>query len=133
MISFYNYYFFGATKKKYWYYLNGVEKEKRDRRILQLSLRMYKSSPFHYLYDSGDNQVLFNCTGFDHETFNNLLNKSGAKFDNYTFDEQYGIIRPKRRSLLGIKGRPRGVGVIGGLGLVPMWYRTRGHAQELQP
>ena len=83
---------------------------------------MYKSSPFHYLYDSGNNQALLNCTGFDYEKFNNLLNKFGTTFENYTLDVETDRIRLKKKHT----GRPRDLDAIGGLGLVLIWYRTRG-------
>ena len=113
---------FEITKEEYRHILNEIDRQRRDRRIPRIALRMYKSPPFHYLYDSGNNQALLNCTGFDHEKFKNLLDKFSTKFDNYTFDERSGLIRPKIMR----KGRPRDLDAIGGLGLILMWYRTRG-------
>ena len=101
--------------------LDEEDKERRDRRIPRIALRVYTSSPFHYLYDSGKNQAFLNCTGFDHEKFKNLFGKFCTRFDNYTFDKLSGFIRPK----IMCNGRPRDLCAIGGLGLVLTWYRTR--------
>ena len=90
------YHLFKSTKDKYSHILDNVDRKRRDRRIPRIALRMYKSSPFHYLYDSGNNQALLNCTGFDHEKFKNLLDKFCKPFDDYTFDEMNGIIRQKK-------------------------------------
>ena len=83
---------------------------------------MYKLSPFHCLYDSGNNQALLNCTGFDNEKFKFFWIKLSTIFDNYTFDERSGLIRPEIMR----KGRHRNLDAIGGFGLVLIWYRTRG-------
>ena len=69
---------------------------------------MYKSSPFHYLYDSRNNQALLNCTGFDQAKFKNLLDKFCTRFDNYTLDELSGFIRPN----IMCNGRPRDLDII---------------------
>ena len=83
---------------------------------------MYKSSPFHYLYDGGNTQALSHCTGFDYDKFKNLLDKICEPFDDYTFDEMNGVIYPK----INCTCRPRDLDVIRGLGLVLVLYRTRG-------
>ena len=103
---------FESTKDIYRHNIDEVDRQKRD---------LYKSSPFNYLYDSGNNQALLNCTGFDHEKFKNLFGKFCTRFDNYTFDKLSGFIRPK----IMCNGRPRDLGAIGRLGLVLTWYRTR--------
>ena len=99
-------------------------KKNRDRRVPRISLRLYKDSPFHYLYDSGNDQALLNCTGYNHQKFSVLLNFFGKKFDSWTFNEETYMNRPKRMGLFGAK--PRHLDAVGGLGLVLMWYMTRG-------
>ena len=89
------YHLFKSTKDKYRHNLDEVDRKRRDRRIPRIALRVYTSSPFHYLYDSGNNQAFLNCTGFDHEKFKNILDKICKPFDDYTFDERNGVIRPK--------------------------------------
>ena len=86
---------FESTKDIYRHNLDKVDRKKRDRINPKIALRMYKSSPFHYLYDSGNNQALLNCTGFDQAKFKNLLDKFCTRFDNYTFGQLSGLIRPK--------------------------------------
>lgn len=60
---------FESTKDIYKHNLDEVDRQRRDRKIHRIALRMYKSSPFYYLYDSGNNQALLNCTSFGHEKF----------------------------------------------------------------
>ena len=106
--------------------LNAEERRNRDRRIPRIALRRYKDSAFHYLYDSGNDQALLNVTGYNHQKFSELLHLFGRKFDTWTFDEDAKILRPKKRNLLVAQGRPRDLDAVGGLGLVLMWFRTRG-------
>ena len=101
--------------------LDEEDKQRRDRRIPRIALRMYKPSPFHHFYDSENNQALLYCTGLEHEKFENLLDKFCIRFDNYIFGELPGLIRSK----ITFNGRPRDLDAIGGLGLVLTRCRTK--------
>ena len=57
----------------------------------------------------------------DHEEFDKLLQLFQPFYEKYTFDDK-GVIREKVTK----KGRPRSLDAIGCLGLVLMWYRTKG-------
>ena len=113
-------------EKNYAQVISSDDCQRRDRRVPQIAICRYHQSPFYYVYDSGNNQSLLNCTGYDHEKFALLLHKFGRKYDEYTFDEKVMIIRLKKKSMFFGKGRPRELDAIGGLGLVLIWYRTRG-------
>jgi DDE superfamily endonuclease len=104
-------------------YLNAEGKRRRDRRYPRISLKSYSESPFKYLYDSGNDQSLLNACGVDHQEFTRLLQIFQPLYDKYTFDENTGVIREKQAIN---RGRPRTLDAIGCLGLVLLWYRTKG-------
>ena len=107
--------------------LDEEERRRRDRRMPRSSIRKYKESPFHYLYNSLNDQSLLNATGCDHRTFNILLMKFQPFYDYYTFDEKSGDIRKKKCFPDGTpRGRKRDMTAVGCLGLVLMWFRTKG-------
>ena len=106
--------------------LDDEDKRRRDRRYPRASLRVYKYSSFEYLYTSGNNQALLNATGHDHRTFALLLSKFRYTYDYHMLSHD-GTIRKKRVENDGSpKGRPRDLNAIGALGMVLMWFRTRG-------
>ena len=95
--------------------------------VSRIALRWHTESPCMYLYDIGNNQVLLNITGCNHEEFRNQLGKVYQKFDNYAFDVEICIIRKKRYgALLGSIDIPGLLNAIGDMVLIRMWYRTRG-------
>ena len=99
----------------------------RDRRYPRTSILPFRFSTFWHLYLSCNDQALINATGFDHRTFNLLLQKFKPYYDFYTIDEDTGMIRPKKLREDGKPyGRQRDMCAVGGLGLVLMWYRTKG-------
>ena len=114
------------SRKRYNMLLDAEERKRRDRQIPRVSIKRFKDCLFLYLYNSGNNQALLNLTGCNHENFSKLLHKFHSKYDSHTFDSVTGLIRPKKQCLFGPKGRPRELNAIGGLGLVLMWFRTRG-------
>ena len=106
--------------------LTREDRKRRDRRIPRSSLRPYCQSPFRFLFDSGNNQALINATGLNHEVFNDLLRLFEPLADNYCLDQE-GNIKHVTRTRKGLrKGRHRSIDATGILGLVLMWYRTRG-------
>ena len=104
-------------------------RRRRDRRYPRISLRRYEESPFHYLYESKNDQALLNATGVDHEEFGKLLHKFKPLFDNHTIDEKQGTLVRKESK----KGRKRSIDAAGVLGLILMWYRTRGPSNRALP
>ena len=114
------------SRKRYNMLLDAEERKRRDRQIPRVAIKRFKDCLFLYLYNSGNNQALLNLTGCNHENFSKLLHKFHSKYDSHTFDSVTGLIRPKKQCLFGPKGRPRELNAIGGLGLVLMWFRTRG-------
>ena len=103
------------------------DKRRRDRRYPRSALRVYKYSSFRYLYSSGNNQALLNATGFDHGSFKLLLNKFKKPYDSHMISPFTGCIIKKKVDHDGLPmGSPRQLNAIGALGLVLMWYRTRG-------
>ena len=70
---------------------------------------------------------MLNATGHDHESFRMLLDVFKPVYDLYMWDEKTQCIRLKR---VDGNGEPRGkvhdLTACGCLGLVLMWYRTRG-------
>ena len=65
-------------------------------------------------------------TGLDYESFTKLLHKFQSKWHGYTFDESTMVIRKKKTNIFNLKGRPRDLDAVGGLGLVLVWFRTKG-------
>lgn len=107
--------------------LSPEEKRRRDKRTPRIALRHFVESPFLFMYHSGNDQALINCCGVDHRTFSNLLAFFSHAFNAYTFDEQTGLIRKRKKTKGGAyKGRRRELDATGCLGLVLYWYRTRG-------
>mgnify|MGYP000125822197 FL=1 len=103
------------------------EKRRRDRRIPRCALGPYLKSPFHFLFNSGNDQALLNATATDHKVFANLVALFQPWYDRYTFDKETGEIRLIKVSRNGKKyGRKRELDAVGCLGLVLHWFRTRG-------
>ena len=108
-------------------FLSMEEKRRRDRRVPRMALLPYHASSFEYLFISGNKQALINATGHDYASFDILLRVFRPMYRYYTFDMETGLIRKKvcdiRNKPL---GRSRDLPATGCLGLVLMWYRTRG-------
>jgi hypothetical protein len=102
-------------------------RRRRDRRIPRVSLLDYSGSAFKRLLDSGSDQSLLNACGHDHGSFQSLVDIFQPVYDSYYLEESSGLISPVPLTTTGKrKGRPRHLDAEGCLGLVLMWYRTRG-------
>ena len=112
-IALYYYYKF-IVKKTYKSLLDDEERRERDRRIPRTALLHYGESPFHHLYNSGDNQALLNMTGLNYQAFAKLLHFFIPKFHSYTLDATTGLIREKLTDV----HHPREFDATGDLGLV---------------
>jgi hypothetical protein len=95
-----------------------------------MALRTYEESPFAFLLASRNDQALLNATGVDHAEFSSLLSKFQPLFDCYTVDERTGAIVEKPTAN---RGRKRSIDAAGALGLVLMWYRTKGAVTRTLP
>ena len=113
-----------STPYKRW--LDEEEKRRRDRRYPRISLRTFRYSSFYKVYASRCDQALLNATGHDFNSFDNLLRLFAPFYHLYTFDDEIGRIRKKILEDGKPKGRPRDLSACGCLGLVLMWYRTKG-------
>ena len=102
--------------------LSPDERRLRDRRYPRRSVARWNHSPFKFLLDSRDDQAILNATGLDLASFYELLAAFEPYYHEYTFDAKTGTIR----KLKGKNGRKREVPAEGALGLVLVWYRTRG-------
>lgn len=92
-----------------------------DKRVPCKSLKVYVESAFCFLYQSGNDQALLNCMGFDHRSFCDLLGIFHPFYLSYTPDNNTGKVRRKK-----VTGWTRSLTIEGCLALVLMWYRTRG-------
>jgi DDE superfamily endonuclease len=109
-------------KKKAWKNRLTLEgRRRRDRRYPRCSLRLYHESPFHHLFTCQNDQALLNACGVDHDEFHRLLQLFQPHFDECTFNEKTGEIYKKKHP-----GRRRSIDAVGALGMVLMWYRTKG-------
>ena len=116
-----------AKDGNYKEHLDEEGRKRRDRRIPRAALNFFKYSSFKHLYKSGNDQALLNATGHDHRSFNLLLGKFEHTYDYYMVDSETGRIRAKKLDFDGAPyGGKRDMTAIGALGLVLMWYRTRG-------
>lgn len=103
--------------------------KRRDRRYPRRAVKHYNDSPFKFLFESKDDQALLNATGVDHLEFGRLLSKFAPLFNMYKIDERDGLIKPR----ISKKGRKRSLDAIGCLGLVLMWFRTKGAMSRTLP
>ena len=121
------YHFLLEGKIPYKTFLSLEERQRRDRRVPRCALLPYHASSFEYIFISGNNQALINATGHDHDSFDKLLHLFRPMYRYYMFDRETGMIRKKVCDINNKPmGRSRDLSPIGGLGLVLMWYRTRG-------
>ena len=97
------------------------ERRLRDRRYPRCSVPRWNDSPFKFLLDSLNDQALLNATGLSFACFHELLLAFEPYYYGYTFDETGQIRRLKRKN-----GRKRELPAEGALGLVLVWFRTRG-------
>ena len=105
------------------------ERRRRDRRYPRKAVQYYPRSPFRYIFLSGDEQALLNACGVDHKVFDELLQLFAPVYDTHTYNRATGHIKKMRLFADGTpKNRPvpRHLDATGCLGLVLMWYRTRG-------
>ena len=115
------------SDNQYRYWLDEGGKHRRDRRIPCFALRTYRFSTFLHLYTSGNDQALINATGHDFHSFSKLLNLFAPVYYYWTFDDDPTIIRRKVLTANGVpKGKPRDMTACGCLGLVLVWFRTKG-------
>ena len=115
-------------KTPYKHILDDADRRRRDRRIPCQALLIFKFSSFYTLFRSGNDQAMLHATGHDHKSFNKLLKLFHPCYYLYTWDRSFKKIRLKNKvDMHGVPmGRPRDMSAIGCLGLVLMWYRTRG-------
>ena len=107
--------------------LDEQERLNRDKCIPCIALKRYKYSSFKYVYLNGDGQALVNTTEYDHSLFNNLLRKFKPIYDTHMCDIETGLIRRKVLHTNGTpKGRFRDMTACGCIGLILVWYFTRG-------
>jgi hypothetical protein len=85
-------------------------------------------SAFKYLLDSGNDQSLSNVCGRDHASFWSLVEPfAPIVYDSPFPNESTGFIQLLAITSTGKrKGRPRHLNAAGCLGLVLIWYHTRG-------
>jgi hypothetical protein len=102
--------------------LSSEERRLRDRRYPRCSVPRWNESPFKFLLDSRNDQALLNATGLSFPSFDELLLAFEPYYNGYTFDDATGQIR----KLKGKSGRKRELPAEGALGLVLVWFRTRG-------
>jgi hypothetical protein len=99
-----------------------------EKHVTRTSKPPYKWSPVKYLHDSKNNQGLLNLIGLDHVSLKELLELYKPYYKLYTWDDKKKSVRKLMLDRNGnpCKGRPRLMDVVGSLGLVFAWYRTRG-------
>ena len=102
--------------------LSSDERKRRDKRYPRCSVAPWKDCPFKFLLDSRNDQALLNATGLTFHSFNELLDVFRPYYYAYTFDLASGQIR----KIKGKNGRKRELPAEGALGLVLLWFRTRG-------
>ena len=82
---------------------------------------------FRHLYLSRNDQAFLNAIGYDHATYALLVRRFQTYYDYYTLNEETGLIHRKKIRRDGTPdGRDRDMCAVGSLGLVLIWYRTRG-------
>ena len=101
--------------------LTAAGKLRRDYWFPRSSIKGYNESPFKYLFDNSNDQALLNACGVDHEEFLKLLELFGPLFDEHMFDEKTGEVYRKKQT-----GRPGSIDAVRALGMVLMWYQTKG-------
>jgi hypothetical protein len=102
-------------------------RRRRDRRIPRESLHDYSDSAFKTLLDSNNDQSLLNACGHDHASFQSLIELFQPIYVSHFPSRISGFIEPVAITSTGKrKGRTRHLDAAGCLGLVLMWYRTRG-------
>jgi hypothetical protein len=98
-----------------------------DRCIPRAILQDYSHLAFKCLLDSGNDQSLLNACGCNHASFRSLVQLFEPIYDSHFANESLGFIQPvATMSTRKRKGRTRHLDAAGCLGLVLMWYRTRG-------
>ena len=124
-----NYCFYWSLlkNKTYKQRLTFEERNRYSRKIPRCALRRYHDSPFRFLFNSGNDQALLNITGVDQRVFRQLLAIFQPSYVKYTIDPSNMQIRSLILDRNGNpRGKPRELDAVGALGLVLMWYRSRG-------
>ena len=107
--------------------LSEEETKRRDRRFPRCTVRPYFHSSFLNLFLSKNNQAFINACGHDNKSFNSLLLLFRPYYKYWTVDIYTNKICLKQLFSNGKPmGRDRDMPACGCLGLVLMWYRTRG-------
>lgn len=117
-------------QKRFYRLLSRVECQRRLQRIPRSALLDPKESPWRRVLDSRNDQALITLTGFDFNSFNEILETFSVYYNSYTPFTQSGSIEMLDRTVK--KGRPRLMSASDGLGLVLVWTRTRGSTSVLQ-
>ena len=123
------------SRRRFRDYITLEALRRRDRRLPRRALHYPQSSPWMKLFSSNNDQSLITVTGFDHRSFNLLLEKFEPLFRRYTpwTGNNDGStfkkisVKPNKRS-----GRPRLIDAKSALGLALAWYRFRGAEFILQ-
>ena len=102
--------------------LSTEERRIRDRRYPRCSVAPWAQLPFKFLLDSGNDQAMINATGLTIVAFYELLSVFEPYYYAYTVDEATDKIRKLKLK----NGRKRELPAAGALGLVLLWFRTRG-------
>ena len=103
------------------------DRQRRSRKIPRCVIRRHKDSPFCFLYQNGNDQAMINITGQDYCVFRQLLLLFKPVYRLYTYDYTTNQIwKLKLRRDRSPLGRKRELDAVTGLGLVLMWFWTRG-------
>ena len=66
--------------------LTWYERTLRDKRIPREALKFWNSSPWLFMFKSGNDQALANMTGIDHRAFRLLLDVFEPFWDSHVLD-----------------------------------------------
>ena len=106
--------------------LNKEGLDRRSRNLKRKTLLDPANAPWAKLYNSRDDAALITVTGFDHATFQHILDLFEPYYSFYTPWTRNNDGHNYQRLLRKKKGRPRKVSATGCLGLVLAWYRFKG-------
>ena len=121
------YHMFMMSDASFVQWLDDCHRKRRDRRVPRCAVQYHSDSPFRFLYESGNQREMINCTGHDHYSYRRLVGLFHPLYKYWTFDDRTNEIRRLKLYMLGEPyGKPSYMDAIGCLGLVLMWYRTRG-------
>ena len=115
--------------------LNAEGRRRRQRKLPRAALQDPNHSAWTKLFMSQDDGALITVTGFDHQTFAEILSRFAKYYYDYTpWTRKNDGLFYKKRNLGKSKGRgrKRKVSATCCLGLVLAWYRFRGSEFILQ-